>query len=549
MANIVSRWLEERLETSDLIRGFLFRKVPRGVGWWYTLGSATLVSFVLLLITGLFLMMNYSPSPDHAYESVQFIMQEVTFGALIRSIHFWSASAMVVLIGLHTLRVFFMAAYKYPREITWVIGVLLFILVMGAGFTGYLLPWDQKAYWATNVGTAIAGQTPLLGPLIQQVLIGGSQIGALTLTRFFTFHVAIIPLLIMLLMGIHIFMVVKQGISAPPMLSCKDVKKPPLSPRISLKEAYQQQYQAAKEGGETFFPETISRDALVALLLVIVIVTLAIILPATSEAPADPTSTTYNPRPEWYFLFFFQFLKLFPGSLEAIAAIVIPTLAILIFGMIPFVDRGLGRQWAQRKRGIGAGVVVVLAFLTLVVMGVRSAPVAPAGEESLLVQSGRQVYKEINCAYCHNINGVGGNIGPDLSTVGGELDEEQLITYLQNPHAMVPTTLHPKLQFTEEELEALTAYLLTLGATIAYSSEAPELFGGHCSSCHIIDGKGGTLGPDLSAVGSRRSITFLESYTADPGSVLPETTMPAYQGILTPEQIQDIAAYLYSLKE
>jgi quinol-cytochrome oxidoreductase complex cytochrome b subunit len=216
MANRVSNWLNERLEINNLIGGFLYRKVPRGVGWWYTLGSATLVTFVLLTITGIFLMMNYSPSPDHAYESVQYIMNEVPFGAFIRSVHFWSASAMVILVGLHTLRVFFMAAYKYPREVTWAIGVFLFILVMGAGFTGYLLPWDQKAYWATNVGTAIAGQTPLIGPLIQKVLIGGSQIGALTLTRFFTFHVGVIPPLIILLIGVHIFLVVKQGISAPP---------------------------------------------------------------------------------------------------------------------------------------------------------------------------------------------------------------------------------------------------------------------------------------------------------------------------------------------
>ena len=216
MANMVSGWIEERLEVKKYIDWFLNRKVPRGVGWWYTLGSATLVAFILLLFTGFFLMMNYSPSPDHAYESIQYIMNEVAFGGLIRSIHAWSSSAIVVLIGLHGLRVFFMAAYKYPRELTWVIGVSLFILVMGSAFTGYLLPWDQKAYWATNVGTGIAGQMPLLGPFVQKILIGGQTIGALTLTRFFTFHVAVIPPLIILLIGIHIFLVVRQGISAPP---------------------------------------------------------------------------------------------------------------------------------------------------------------------------------------------------------------------------------------------------------------------------------------------------------------------------------------------
>lgn len=216
ITKVLRDWFEERLELKESIDGFLFRKVPRGVGWWYTLGSATMVAFILLSLTGVFLMINYSPSPDHAYDSVQYITNEVPFGSLIRSIHFWSASAMVVFVGLHTIRVFFMAAYKYPRELTWIIGALLLLLVMGAGFTGYLLPWDQKAYWATSVGTSIAGQMPLVGPIIQKILIGGKTIGALTLTRFFTFHVAVIPPLIILLIGIHIILVVKMGISAPP---------------------------------------------------------------------------------------------------------------------------------------------------------------------------------------------------------------------------------------------------------------------------------------------------------------------------------------------
>ena len=216
MAKTRSNWFDERFEASKLLGSFLYRKVPRGVGWWQTLGSATLVAFILLLFTGAFLMFNYSPSPDHAYQSIQYIMDSVQFGSLIRSIHHWSSSAIVILVGLHGLRTFFMASYKYPRELTWILGSVLFILVMGASFTGYLLPWDQKAYWATNVGTGIAGQAPIIGPWVQQLLVGGSTIGALTLTRFFTFHVAVIPPLIMLCIGIHIFLVVKQGISSPP---------------------------------------------------------------------------------------------------------------------------------------------------------------------------------------------------------------------------------------------------------------------------------------------------------------------------------------------
>jgi quinol-cytochrome oxidoreductase complex cytochrome b subunit len=174
------------------------------------------MAFILLLVTGVFLMMNYSPSPDHAYDSIQHIMNDIPFGSLIRSIHYWSASAMVVLVGLHAVRTFFMGAYKYPRELTWITGVILLIAVMGAGFTGYLLPWDQRAYWATNVAAGIAGEVPVIGPWVRSILIGGNSIGAVTLTRFFTLHVAVIAPIIILFVSAHISMVVKGGISAPP---------------------------------------------------------------------------------------------------------------------------------------------------------------------------------------------------------------------------------------------------------------------------------------------------------------------------------------------
>jgi ubiquinol-cytochrome c reductase cytochrome b subunit len=537
-------WFEDRLQIKKPLEWLLYRKVPRGVGWWYTLGSATLVVFVIQIVTGLFLMLNYSPSPDHAYDSIQYIMTGVTFGTFIRSVHFYAASAMVILIVLHLLRVYFMAAYKYPRELTWVIGVLLLLLVLGSSFTGYLLPWDQRAYWATNVAAGIAGSVPLIGPWIQKILIGGSQVGTLTLTRFFTFHVGVLPALIILLIGFHIFMVVRQGISAPP-----GSMKLAVLPGRGKKEAYQAQYEATKQGGESFFPETLVRDSIIALVVVAVIMTLAIVFPHSSEAPADPTSTTYNPRPEWYFLFFFEFLKLFPGWLEPIAAVVVPVAAILLLLAVPFLSRGLNRQWSARKLSLGIGGLAVIVLAVLEITGAMSAPARQAAELSPLEIEGERVYRDVNCSYCHAINGVGGAIGPDLSSIGSQLNEEQIMTYLRNPDSMVPNTLHPKLQFTEEELDALTAYLLTLGAPANYTAEAPILFQKNCSSCHTINGQGGTLGPDLSTVGSRRSISFLESFTSDPRSVVPDASMPAFHNVLTPEQIADIAGYLSSLKE
>ena len=316
----------------------------------------------------------------------------------------------------------------------------------------------------------------------------------------------------------------------------------------SEKELYREQYEESKRKGETFFPYTLARDALVGFIVVAVVIALAIWSPAKLEPMADPTSTTYNPRPEWYFLFFFQFLKLFPGWLEAVAAIIIPLLALTVLILIPFLDRSFERRWSKRKHWIAVGVVVVVAVASLGVLGAVTAPSRPAGEESLLVQEGRDVYQEINCSYCHSINGIGGNIGPDLGRVGEDLTEDQLIAYLQNPHAMVPKTLHPKLLFTGEELQALITYLSTLGAQVSYTEQAPELYKQYCSSCHAINGEGGTVGPDLTNVGDRRPLTFLEAYTRNPDSVLPNATMPAFEDKLSLEQIRDIAAYLYSQK-
>lgn len=320
------------------------------------------------------------------------------------------------------------------------------------------------------------------------------------------------------------------------------------SPGRSKKEIYQAEYEASKRGGEMFFPETLVRDAIVALIVVAAIMVLAVLFPAESEAPADPTTTTYNPRPEWYFLLFFQFLKLFPGSLEAVAAVIIPALAIFILAAVPFLDSRLERRWAYRKKMVGLGVVALAGLIVLEVGGILSAPARPAGEEPREVAVGRSIYTQINCGYCHSISGVGGTIGPDLTNVGGQLSREAIAGYLRDPHAMIPQSLHPKLEFTTEELQALAAYLETLGARVSYTDKAPGLFQQYCGACHMINGQGGTSGPDLSTVGARRSPGFLEAFTTEPKSVIPGATMPAFRNILAPEQIRDIAAYLSSLK-
>jgi menaquinol-cytochrome c reductase cytochrome b subunit len=209
-------WLEERSGLVGGVKYFLFRKVPHDTGWFHTLGSATLTAFLVQAITGVILAMYYKPDPDSAYKSIQMITNDLTLGWLVRGMHRWGASVFIILMFLHMARVFLFGAYKYPRELNWIIGVLLLAMGMGEGFTGYLLPWDQTAYWATIVGININGTAPFLGPFIAQFLQGGAAIGADTLSKFYSLHMLVLPGGIAALIGLHLYLVIRLGVTSPP---------------------------------------------------------------------------------------------------------------------------------------------------------------------------------------------------------------------------------------------------------------------------------------------------------------------------------------------
>jgi quinol-cytochrome oxidoreductase complex cytochrome b subunit len=208
-------WLDERVGWRQVWETIFLRQIPK-VNWFYTLGSATLFLAINQIVTGILLTIYYVPTPDHAYDSVQYITTQVAMGWLIRGLHHWGASAMVVVVVLHMFRVIIYGAYKFPREVTWITGVLLFLVVIGFGFTGYLLPWDQKAYWATTVGTRIAGTPPIVGDYLLRIMRGGAELSAVTLARFFGAHIWVLPSVLLLLIGIHLYLVIKNGISAVP---------------------------------------------------------------------------------------------------------------------------------------------------------------------------------------------------------------------------------------------------------------------------------------------------------------------------------------------
>ena len=215
MAENVFSWLDERLGLKAIYDTILDRKVPK-VNWWFTLGSASLFLFVIQGVTGVFLSVYYVPDPEKAYDSINYIMNGVTFGWLIRGIHHWGATLMVIFVFIHMLRTFFMGAYKFPREITWLTGVILLLATLGMGFTGYLLPWNQRAYWATTVGTAIAGTVPVLGDFILRILRGGTDLSAVTLARFFAVHIWFLPAVIIGMISVHMYLIARLGISSMP---------------------------------------------------------------------------------------------------------------------------------------------------------------------------------------------------------------------------------------------------------------------------------------------------------------------------------------------
>jgi ubiquinol-cytochrome c reductase cytochrome b subunit len=353
--------------------------------------------------------------------------------------HHWGASFMMVIVALHMLRVFVFGSYKKPREIVWLLGVGLIALVGGFAFTGYLLPWDQKAYWATVVGTNVAGTAPLVGGLLLKIIRGGSELGNLTLSRFFAIHTYILPWSLALLAGLHIFILEMAGAGG------------------IWNAAERKPYRT-----EPLFPNQLFKDSIFILFVFIMLAGFAILLPAGLEPQADPTDSTYNPRPEWYFYFVFQMLRIFEGKYEVVGTVVLPTIAIIALVLLPFLDRNPER--APQKRTIMmilAGLAVVtIGFLTI--MGAKAPIVNAPAVTSPSVLAGRLLYDKNGCSACHSIQGRGGKIGPELSHVGSKHDGDWLMRHFKDPQAMSPGSIMPKVMLQEKELNELTDYMLSL---------------------------------------------------------------------------------------
>ncbi|OGQ05804.1 MAG: hypothetical protein A2W61_05585 [Deltaproteobacteria bacterium RIFCSPLOWO2_01_44_7] len=528
------KWLRNRLGWSSVKQTLLDRKIPNPGRWaWaYTLGSATLAVFLLQVLTGMFLGMNYSPSPDHAYESIRYIMTEVPLGGLIRGLHKWGASAMIILLVLHLLRTFCMGSHKSPRELTWIVGIFLLLAAFGLGFTGYLLPWDQKAYWATAVGINISKQAPFLGLWIAKIFKGGEELGAMTLTRFYALHVLVLPTFMALLIGTHLFLVVYHGISAPP--------HPPGSEPPD--------YESLKAKGKSFYPHSIFKDLVMITTVIGILFFLSIYFGADLEDPADPTDASYNPRPEWYFLFLFQMLKLFPGNLEYLAAVVLPTILILFLLLLPFLDRGTKRHPFARPVWMTAGLLAVGYILLLSYQGWKSPLVNPQIEKNPMVLHGKKIYADLHCSYCHQIRGEGGTVGPDLSLTVSSRSDEWLEVHFRKPREATPGSAMPELNLLNEEIYALIAYLRDVGGSGIFTARLAKIYQENCQTCHRLKGEGGDVGPDLSGIGNFRVAEWIRAYIQNPQLLNPDAAMPEFGSILETQDIENLASYLAAQK-
>lgn len=439
MLNRLLDWFDERIQLRSLWNSMTDRPIPGGASWFYVLGSSLAFIFSLQIVTGILLALYYAPTPDHAYASVTFIQNQALFGSFVRGLHHWGASFMMVLVALHMLRVFVFGSYKKPREIVWLLGVGLMALVFGFAFTGYLLPWDQKAYWATVVGTNVAGTAPVVGGLLLRIVRGGTELGNLALSRFFAVHTYILPWGLAILAGLHVFLLERAGAGGA--------------------------YDAAKrtpERSEPLFPNQIFRDTIFILIVFIALAILAILFPAPLEPQADPTDSTYNPRPEWYFYFMFQLLRLFEGKFEIVGTMILPNIAVVALLLLPFLDRSPER--APRKRMIMmtvAGLAVVTVSV-LTIMGAKAPIVNAPAVTSPSVLAGRLLYDRNGCTACHSIHGKGGTIGPDLTHVGGKRDADWLMRHFKDPQAVSPGSIMPKVPLQEMELKELTDYMLSL---------------------------------------------------------------------------------------
>jgi Cytochrome b subunit of the bc complex len=597
------RWIDQRTGVHEVLQESLDEPIPGGARLAYVFGSGLLYIFISQIITGLCLALYYVPSADSAHTSVSYIMKQVAAGSFLRSLHYYGSSAMIIVLALHFLQTFLYGSFKGRRELLWISGAVLSLLVLGMGFTGYLLPWDQKSYFATAVGTNIVGQIPLIGNWLTRLLRGGDTIGTLTLSRFYIAHVFLIPACIMGFIGVHLLLFRKAGPAGP-------IEEDPVNPKLPP---------------QGFYPRQVLMDMTFALLIMVGLGALAYLHPAELGPIANPANTEFIARPDWYYLPFFEWLKFFEGPTVVLAVVVVPGILALLFFLMPFLDRSLERRPWRRPIPVLSVAIVLAGILFL---GFRSrmddqrdpsvraqlalqeqqekaysaAPFKPfqespggaalvAGPANPLVAQGRSIFAAHGCAGCHGAAGVGG-IAPTLVGIATKFPGGQLDNLLQHPSAAMSAGHMPPVDVSASDLKALTAYLGALGTPTANApagapaetaeaspSPAPDASGSAtpvlgsaplagvktvagppaaniaaagqqifeqrgCAACHGVAGAGGRAAPMAKLIAGQPSAHVLQLIKA-PNAKMKAGGMQPVTG--SAAELKSVVAYLHSL--
>jgi ubiquinol-cytochrome c reductase cytochrome b subunit len=518
-------WLDARTGWRTLRKHLLDEPIPAGTGWWFTTGSVVLFLLGLQFATGVVLSFYYVPSSASAYDSVRYVMEQVTFGRVLRGLHFFGASFIVIAAVVHMLRVVVTGSYKKPREVTWISGMLLLLVVLAFALTGYLLPWDEKAYWATTVTINIARAGPL-GEFVASVLRGGPTLGALTLLRWYSAHVFLLPAALIVLTLAHLALMRRHGISGP------------IRPRTAP--------------ATPFYPYHALKDTIVVAGVFAVLLAMACTIRAPLDAIADPTNASYVPRPEWYFMSLFQLLKYFPGPLEPVATIVIPGVVVGCLVALPFLDRGPARDPRQRKIVMASFAVLGVGISGLTYLGMRSTP-APRDDTqwNALAIAGQEFARDERCMKCHRAGGV----ATVLDETRMKREPRWTLAHVRDPEMIVPGQRPaPAGAMSEAQAQSILSFMREVSSgdgtpqVSATERTAALILGRYCATCHMIDGAGASSAPDLSTVGARHDAAWLRMWITDPESVDAFSSMPPFGQTLTKDQMDAIVSYLASRK-
>jgi ubiquinol-cytochrome c reductase cytochrome b subunit len=460
----IAEWFDHRLQLAAPIRDAVEHPIPRNTAsWWYVFGSAALVVFCLQLVTGILLALIYVPSASEAWSSLQSLNHQVALGWFVRALHGWGSNFMVAIVLIHMMQVFLFGAYKFPRELTWILGVFLLLMTLGMAFTGQVLRFDQDAYWGLGIGASIASRVPVAGPAIVKLMLGGPIIAGATLSRFFALHVFVVPGSLIALVCLHVLMVVNLGINEWPMPG-----------RVVRRDTYEREYhELTNTDGAPFLPYAIWKDMFFAAFILLAVGGCAWYFgPFGPTGRPDPTIIQTVPKPDYFFLWLYALLSLLPPSLETPVLLIGPVVAILGLLLLPFLSGEGEKSWKRRPIAVLTVMLIAITLGTFTHLAGytpwsphMSAWSGDAVPEPLLrgatalERQGALVFQAKQCRNCHALGENGGERGPRLDRVAVRLTQDQLIRQVIQGGGNMPS--YGK-NLSPAETTALVAFLETL---------------------------------------------------------------------------------------